>query len=353
MSKLLLVGPSSIHLWRYYQMVKLGLDDIAVITDTDPGTAVPAGCQITVLPFSLRHPFAYFRSIQTIRQLIRTYQPDIIHCHMANIAALAVNLANRGSKIPTVLTAWGSDILIAPFQNLFLRKMVTYNLCKAQILTSDSRYMADIMQELVPEKRLDLRIANFGIGVLPDPSVVKENLIYSNRLHESLYRIDAILRAFKHFTEGAQQTWTLVVAGTGSQTDSLKELAKALKLENNVHFVGWLSPPENEAYYNRAKLYVTIPESDATSISLLEGMACGCIPVVSNLPANREWVEEGINGVIVEDVTTSFLQAALDLDEILVQEHNQNLIDRFATIKANRDVFLKIYRQLLSNHIIA
>ena len=347
MSKLLLVGPSSIHLWRYYQMVKPGLDDIAVITDADPGADFPAGCKITVLPLSLRHPFAFFRSIQTIRKLISTYQPDIIHCHMANTAALAVNLANRGSKIPTVLTAWGSDILIAPFQNSLLRKMVTYNLNKAQILTSDSRYMADIMQELVPEKRLDLRIANFGIGVMPDPSVAKENLIYSNRLHESLYRIDAILRAFKHFTEDAQETWTLVVAGTGSQTQSLKELAKTLKIENNVRFVGWLSPQENGAYYNRAKLYVSIPESDATSISLLEGMACRCLPVVSNLPANREWVEDGINGVIVDDVTTSFLQAALDLDAFSVQEHNRKLIDRLATVKANRDVFLKIYQELL------
>lgn len=347
MSKLLLVGPSSLHLGRYYQMVKLGLDDIAVITDADPGAAFPAGCKITVLPLSLRHPLAFLQSILTIRKLIRTDQPDIIHCHMANTASLAVNLANRGSKIPTVLTAWGSDILIAPFQSYLLRKMVTYNLNKAQILTSDSQYMADIMQELVPEKRLDLRIANFGIGVRPDPSVAKENLIYSNRLHESLYRIDAILRAFKHFTEGTQETWTLVVAGTGSQTESLKELAKALKIEDNVRFVGWLFPPENEAYYNRAKLYVSIPESDATSISLLEGMACRCIPVVSNLPANREWVEDGTNGVIVDDVTTSFLQAALDLDAFLVQEHNRKLIDRLATVKANRAVFLKIYQELL------
>ena len=347
MSKLLLVGPSSIHLWRYYQMVKPGLDDIAVITDADPGAAFPAGCKITVLPLSLRHPVDFFRSIHTIRKLISTYQPDIIHCHMAGTAALAVNFANRGSKIPMVLTTWGSDILIAPFQNSLLRKMVTYNLDKARILTSDSRYMAGIMRELVPGKRLEIRIANFGIGVMPDPSVAKENLIYSNRLHESFYRIDAILRAFQYFRESVQETWTLVVAGTGSQTESLKELVKALNLEDNVHFVGWLSPQENEAYYNRAKLYVSIPESDATSISLLESMACGCLPVVSNLPANREWVEAGRNGVLVDDVTTSFLQAALKLDASLVQEHNRKLIDRLATVKANRDIFLKIYQELI------
>ncbi|MGI6119282.1 MAG: glycosyltransferase [Desulfosporosinus sp.] len=350
MSKLLLAGPASIHLWRYYQMVKAELDDIAVITDADPGTALPEGCKITVLPLSLRHPFAFARSIRIIRKLIDTYQPDIIHCHMANTAALAVNLAKRGLQIPTVLTAWGSDILIAPFQNLALRKLVRYNLKQAKILTSDSRYMADRMQELVPEKRLDLRIANFGIGVRPDPSVAKENLIYSNRLHESLYRIDAILRAFKQFTENAPETWTLVIAGTGSQTPYLKKLVQELKIKGRVRFVGWLSAAENEAYYNRAKLYVSIPESDATSISLLESMACRCIPIVSNLPANREWVKNGMNGVIVDDVTSPFFQAALDLDAFSAQEYNRKLIERWGTVKANRAVFRKIYLELTESN---
>jgi glycosyltransferase involved in cell wall biosynthesis len=330
-------------------MVRHGLDDVTVITDAEPSPAatLPVGVKLVVLPLSLRHPLAYYQSIQTIRQLIHAYQPDIIHCHMANTAALAVNLANRGFKIPTVLTTWGSDILVAPQQNLLLRKMVDYNLSKAQILTSDSRYMSDVMQDLILKKPLDIRIVNFGIGVTPDPSITKENLIYSNRLHEPLYRVDAILRAFKHFTEAIPEVWTLVVAGTGSQTQSLKELANSLKLEACVQFVGWLSPTENEAYYNRAKIYVSLPESDATSISLLEGMACGCIPVVSNLPANREWVEEGTNGVIVKDVTLSFLQDALALNSAQVQKFNQDLIERKGSVQANQAIFLKIYQELL------
>ena len=39
--------------------------------------------------------------------------------------------------------------------------------------------------------------------------------------------------------------------------------------------------------------------SDGASLSLLEAMACGLPVVVSDIPANREWVEEGVNGVLV------------------------------------------------------
>jgi len=44
---------------------------------------------------------------------------------------------------------------------------------------------------------------------------------------------------------------------------------------------------------------VSIPKFDGTSVSLLEGMALGCVPIVSDIPPNREWVDEG-RGIISE-----------------------------------------------------
>ncbi|MCK5327111.1 MAG: glycosyltransferase, partial [Candidatus Latescibacteria bacterium] len=32
---------------------------------------------------------------------------------------------------------------------------------------------------------------------------------------------------------------------------------------------------------------------------LLEGMACGCFPVVTDIPANRAWIQDGENGFLV------------------------------------------------------
>jgi glycosyltransferase involved in cell wall biosynthesis len=37
------------------------------------------------------------------------------------------------------------------------------------------------------------------------------------------------------------------------------------------------------------------------SVSVLEAMAHGCIPILSDLPANRELVRTGDNGLIVAD----------------------------------------------------
>jgi glycosyltransferase involved in cell wall biosynthesis len=39
--------------------------------------------------------------------------------------------------------------------------------------------------------------------------------------------------------------------------------------------------------------------SDGASLSLMEAMAVGAIPIVSDIDPNREWVEDGVNGALV------------------------------------------------------
>jgi glycosyltransferase involved in cell wall biosynthesis len=54
-------------------------------------------------------------------------------------------------------------------------------------------------------------------------------------------------------------------------------------------------------------------------------MAHGCIPVVSDIPANREWIVDHVNGLFVKD---NLQEEALDIfnrkDE--VAEYNRRLI---------------------------
>ena len=327
-------------------MVKEGFNEIKVISGRLPDLQLCGDYEVQIANFSLRNPLAFINTIKLIRQVILSFQPDIIHTHQAGTEALAVNLAVRKQTIPLVLTAWGSDVLVAPQQSLILKKIVAYNLRQAAIITSDSLFMAQKMRELVPERHLQIRLANFGIGIQPDPTVAKENLIYSNRLHEKLYRIDRIIKEFKNFLQTQTEPWSLVLAGTGSETASLRQLVKDLGLEGKVEFVGWLTPEKNAYYYNRAKLYVSIPQSDATSISLLEGMACGCIPVVADLPANHEWIIDGVNGIIVADVDSAFFCEALKLDLDLVQRVNRLQVTQKATVQANRNKFLSLYAEL-------
>jgi len=344
MKKLLLIGSASIHVLNYYNLVRDYFDDACIISNESAFGDIPTH----IVSFSIRNPIGIPSSIRKIKQVINSFQPTVIHIHQANSVAWLSMRAAAGSGIPIVLTAWGDDILVHPNQNSLLRKMVVRNLFDASILTSDSLYMAGEMQNLIPEKPLDIVVANFGIDVAKQ-TVTKENIVYSNRLHKPMYRIDSIIKAFAKFHKTEKgKSWKLVIAGDGTESGYLKNLVYSLELDAHVEFKGWLSQEENKAQYLKSKIFVSVPNSDATSISLLEALDAGCIPVLSNLPANLEWVLDGVNGHIVKNMDSDFISPALDLDNNSVTTLNRKLIEMRATKSVNRDKFLGIYNRLLN-----
>lgn len=340
--KLLLVGSQTIHTYNYLELVQDYFDDILLITDhrREGYTYRTVECDFSLSLKNIRS------TVKEIRRQILDFQPSVIHIHQANSFAFYTLLANKSLNIPTILTAWGSDILLNPRRNILLKAMTRFNLIKADFLTSDSVYMAEEMKKLVPSLH-EILIANFGIGIDPIP-VEKENIIYSNRLHKKLYRIDKIIAAFHAFQQNNKE-WKLVIAATGEETENLKKQVSELGIEHKVEFAGWVDKVQNQQYYSLSKIWVSIPESDATSISLLEAMISRCIPVVSDLPANHEWIEDNKNGVIATNVEEDFIQRALLIDYNKAVEINVQRIEKDGTKEANREKFLKLYQSIISN----
>lgn len=344
--KLLLIGSDSIHIYNYEKLIAGYFNDVLLISNKiNPaynGRAFAAN-------FSLKSPLNYITTLSQIKRIIQEYKPSIIHIHQANSYAYYALKASQKFKIPKVITAWGSDVLLLPEKNFLMKRMVKYNLTQASALTSDSEFMGEKMRKLIPEKKLDILIANFGVDT-PSIHLNKENIIYSNRLHNKLYRIEDIIKAFYKFLHTEKgKDWKLIIAGVGSETENLRELVKKLTISNQVEFHGWVNKEQNMNLYARAKLFVSIPESDATAISLLEAMAHGCLPIVSDLPANKEWIHHKRNGIIVNKIEENFFSQALLLDLNKATVLNAEIVKERATKEANRKKFLSLYDRLLTS----
>jgi len=344
MKKLILVGSNSIHTFSYYELIKDDFDDIILITEKG---SPPIAKKQEYLDFFLRHPVRALKTIFTIRKIIETFSPSVIHILQANSYSLLTLLATKGKPFPTVVTALGSEILFMPYKGYFYKKMVKYILHHASSFTSDSVYMADKMKLLANDPSLDILIANFGINLTENFSS-KENLIYSNRLHKKIYRIDKIIEAFDVFIKKRNLTdWKLVISGVGEETPDLRKKVEELGVSPYVEFKGWVDKEKNSEYYSKAKLFISIPVTDATSISLLEAMASGCIPVVSDLPANREWITNNVNGLIVNDVDTDFIGIASEMNLEDIRKINEGIIKKNGTKESNREKFISLYNRLL------
>lgn len=338
--KLLLVGStiSPVHLKNYYHLIKDYFDEILVVTNYPIDF-----CKYEIVDFSIKQPFKIPGNIKSFRRIINAFNPDLIHVHQANSCAYITAKANQG-KYPLVLTIWGSDVLLLPQRGFLFKYMVKYSLKRADAITADANYIASVIQDLGIRK--EINVANFGIDL--DQIIIppKENIIYSNRLHNELYNIDQVIIGFRDFVKEFPE-WKLIIGGNGKKTEDLKKLAKNSLPVNSYECIGFVDKDENQRQYLRAKIWISVPRSDGTAISLLEAMAYGCIPVVSDLPANNEWITDGLNGCVVRDGITNALKKASTLSITEVQEINSKIIETKATKKVNKAVFESIYDKII------
>ncbi|MDR0790058.1 MAG: glycosyltransferase family 4 protein [Bacteroidales bacterium] len=337
--KLLVVGGGrSIHTYNFINLVGDYFSDIMLLTDYEDKNH--SNIKKCVVDFSFHNPIKILHSYISIRRLLKDYKPDFIACYQVDTAAFLTLLSNK-KHIPTLVTAMGSDILLNQHKGFFHKFLIKYVLNKAKYHNTGALHVAQQMQQLA-NKPLEVVVANLGFDNDIAPQE-KQNIVYSNRLHKPLYQIPHIIRAFAKFYK-YHSDWRLVVAASGDE-ETLAVLADELGIKSAVSFVGWLDRQANNHFYEISRLWVSIPQSDCTPISLMEAMAAGCIPIVSNLPTMRQWIEDGKTGIIVEDLDSNFMERALQLDYTQLLTANNNLMIEQGSKEANRKKFYGIFNK--------
>lgn len=231
---------------------------------------------------------------------LRRVQPDWIHAHYLSshgtMAWAATALLGAPGRL--VGSAWGSDVLVTPQRSALQRWLLCRVLQACALATSDSHHMTQRMQALGAGEVMTFP---FGLEALPPlPATKDDDLFFANRGLEPIYAPQRVIEAFAAIVAHWPQA-RLVVANDGSLQGALRTRVNELGLQDQVRFVGRLDGATQEHWYAQARWYLSLPTSDSVSVSVLEAMAHGCIPLLSDLPANRELVRDGDNGLIVAD----------------------------------------------------
>lgn len=71
-------------------------------------------------------------------------------------------------------------------------------------------------------------------------------------------------------------------------------------LKKQVHLLGAKSYEELEDYYNSADFFILGSHHEGSGYSLMESMACGCIPIVTDIPSFRMMTNKGQVGFLWE-----------------------------------------------------
>lgn len=297
------------------------------------------------IDFSFRN---FFSALKEVKKILSSNRYDILVLYQLNLTAFVATLANRKKKIPTFAIGIGSDILTMPKKGWAYKAMLKYILKHSQAYNAGSPYLLEQMQKYCP-KHSEILLANLGIN--PIKPLEKENIVFSNRLHSPLYRIDEVIKAFANFVSKPEfEDWRLVVAATGKEKE-FQQLSQSLGIEDKVKFVGWLSQKENAEYYAKSKIYISLPKSDSFPISLMEAMSGECLCIISDLPAYKGIMKQGENCLIVSDLEiekADYLEQALALDNKTILCQNKAFVEDYANIEKNKAKFLSVAENLVA-----
>ncbi|GIR27633.1 MAG: hypothetical protein CM15mP42_05830 [Methanobacteriota archaeon] len=85
--------------------------------------------------------------------------------------------------------------------------------------------------------------------------------------------------------------------GKGHCSKHVKIMLKKQSLNDLISFSGYVPNEELVDLLGRAKILVSPALSDGTPVSILEGLASGCIILSSQIPANKFWTVENKTGL--------------------------------------------------------
>ncbi|MBN1503782.1 MAG: glycosyltransferase family 4 protein [Candidatus Eisenbacteria bacterium] len=255
---------------------------------------------------------------------VASFRPHVLHAHYARIYGWLAALAFFK---PLVVTVWGGDILEdqGAFSDFFGRTLTPYALRRADLVTAHSGYLRDKVVALGVRRTAVEMVGCPGV----DRSTFKPGLdtralrrelrladgpvVFCPRIIGPLYNTETIVRAIPEIlceVPDARFVFSEHM-GDGLHIAAVKNLAAELGVADAAVFVQSIPHDLMPSYFNLARVLVSIPDSDGMPQSLLEAMACGTVPVVSDLPQYEGVVRDGVNALTVDRKDPSSLAKAV------------------------------------------
>jgi len=270
-----------------------------------------------------------------LRRLTREIKPDLIHAGPIQNCAF---LAALSGFHPILAMSWGYDLVMDAESSWWMGQVTSYTLRRAQYFTCD----ADVTREKAvaygmnpkntvvfpwgvdlerfqpkKEERGKKKVAKSNrksktlapgasAGVVNPKSVT----LFCSRTWEAIYGVDILAKAF---VKAAAQNpdVNLILLGGGSQGGNIRRVLMNGGVMERVHFGGQVGQRDLPRWYHMADIYISPSHVDGSSVSLMEALACGLPCLVSDIPGNKEWIEDGVNGWLFRDGDANDLAARI------------------------------------------
>lgn len=315
-------------------------------------------------PFKLNN----LKAIKQLKKVIDSEHFDIIHCHtpMGSVVTRLAAIKARKNGTRVIYTAHGFHfykgapklnwILFYPIEKILSRVTDTlitineedYNLAKKKFHSKQIELVhgvgvdpAKFNFEMSEEEKDNLRKE---IGINKDDFVMIYPAELSKRKNQGM-----LLRCVAELVKGNKNI-KLLLPGLDSMNGMYQQMAKDLNIEENVKFLGYRT--DIPKLLKISNLAVSAARQEGLPVNIMEAMAYGLPVVATNCRGNRDLVENGVNGYVVEiddDMAMiEFILKAKKIKQVTLKEEHKtsNIYDKMNHIYFRK---MKIMHLLASN----
>jgi glycosyltransferase involved in cell wall biosynthesis len=314
------ITPSSVHFRTYVEFLVERGHEVTVLTndyqmpvEIDLGSAqgslkVVNFARHTRLVKWLPRGLRLIPRVVKLRRALRAGDFDVLDVMQVTPDGVYAALMWHG---PLVLDFWGSDIMRLDIRPWWVRRLMPRAIRKASMIHSVSDDMTDRLLSYGADRD---RVETFQYGIdlgrfRFEPAPHRAGRVVHTRGLRPFYRSDVLIRALPLVRETRPDVTLALTGGTDEMAD-LKAVAAEAGVAEEAEFLGFVTDDEVAAELRSASVWVSIPPTDGTPLSLLEAMGSGALPVVSDLPTVRDWIDED-RGVFAKEITPEGVAAAL------------------------------------------
>jgi glycosyltransferase involved in cell wall biosynthesis len=322
--------------------VRDGIRNIAAVVSIDEcnsGPVKPGGGN-----------WRYLLNVPAVWAITRRTKPDAIIAIYLSSYGLIGAIAKGPSALVHVML--GSDLMVTPSRSAIHRLLTRSTLRRGDLFVSSSMTMTARLQGLARIRQNSVLTQQYGLDdwVLDYPRAPKAYGFVSNRAWVANSRIQNLLRIFGRL----KAPGTLALVGGGGPLEA--EILRQATVDPRVVPLGPLSYRENINVVAQSTFYLSMTESDGASVSLMEAMAVGAIPIVSDIEPNREWVQQGTNGLLVP--LDDEAAAVASIERLLAQPEdalhamrlrNKAIVRERGSLTSNMTTFRKGLSELLES----
>lgn len=253
-------------------------------------------------------PLQLFIDQYRLRKMIEHINPDLVHIQstIPTFSLLGIKIAKIN---PTILTLHG--YLTEEYKYQSTLNKIFYRIFCVPLEKKALSKISTIIVVCPQIKEIIQKVFNSTIYVIPNG--IDHERIQNIQPHKDIKKPSILFIGFLTKRKGVQDLIKamisirneipdaqLIIIGDGPYLPKLKMITKNSKLEDFVHFKGFVSEDEKFQYLKATDIFVLPTYWESFPVVLPEALACGKPIVTTNISGNPFAVSDGENGYLLK-----------------------------------------------------